>query len=82
MNIAYITAIFSVLVLLVFAVLSFLRADNLKFQVIYIAVATFCSGILASIILVNYDTKSAVIWPVLFLVHVMSKVREVMKNLD
>lgn len=82
MNIVYVTAIISILFLFVFAALSFIKASNLRFQLVYIVVATFCIGILTSIILVNYDNKSAVIWPVLFLIHVISKVKEIMKCID
>jgi len=81
MNIGYITAIVSVLLLLIFAVLSFIKVKDIKFQVIYIVVATFNIGVISSIILINYDNKSALIWPVLFLFHVISKVREVIKEL-
>jgi len=82
MNIAYITAILSVLLLLVFALLSFIKANNRKFQLIYIIVSTFCIGIITSIIIINYDNKSAAIWPALFLIHVISKARELMKSID
>ena len=81
MNIAYVTAIFSVLLLLVFAVLSFIKARDLRFQVIYIVVATFNIGVISSIILINYDNRSALVWPALFLIQVVSKVREVIKNI-
>ena len=81
MNIAYVTAIFSVLLLLVFAVLSFIKVRDLRFQVIYIVVAAFNIGVISSIILINYDNKSALIWPALFLIQVVSKVREVTRSL-
>jgi hypothetical protein len=81
MNIAYVTAIISVLLLLVFAALSFIKSKDLRFQLIYIAVASFNIGIIVSIILINYSSKSALIWPGLFLVHVGSKIMEVMKEL-
>lgn len=82
MNIGYITAIISVLLLLIFGILSFIKTRDIKFQVIYIVVASFSIGIISSIILINYDNKSALIWPVLFLFHVASKAREVMKELN
>ncbi len=82
MNIGYITAIISVLLLLIFAILSFIKTRDIKFQVIYIVVATFNIGVISSIILINYDAKSALIWPILFLFHVISKAREVIKNID
>ncbi len=82
MNIGYITAIISVLLLLIFGILSFIKTRDIKFQVIYIVVASFSIGVISSIILINYDNKSALIWPVLFLFHVASKVREVMKELN
>ncbi|MEI6596132.1 MAG: hypothetical protein WCO28_11265 [Bacteroidota bacterium] len=82
MNIGYTTAIISVLLLLIFGILSFIKTRDIKFQVIYIVVASFNIGIISSIILINYDNKSALIWPILFLFHVASKAREIMKDLN
>ncbi|MCE2739885.1 MAG: hypothetical protein LW669_00210 [Sphingobacteriales bacterium] len=81
MNIAYIVAIISVLLLLVFAALSFSKSDNLRFQLIYVVVATFNIGVLVSIITINYNSQSALIWPALLLLHVINKVREIYKLL-
>ncbi|MDP3929596.1 MAG: hypothetical protein Q8R57_11285 [Bacteroidota bacterium] len=81
MNIAYIVAISSVLLLLIFAVLSFTKTDNMRFQLIYVVVATFNIGVLASIITINYSNQSALIWPALLLLHVINKVREIYKLL-
>ena len=81
MDIGYITAIGSLLLLLISAILSFIKTRDIKFQVIYIVVATFNIGVISSIVLINFESKSAVIWPILFLFHVISKVREVMKEL-
>ena len=81
MNIAYIVAIISVLLLLVFAALSFSKSDNLRFQLIYVVVATFNIGVLVSIITINYNNQSALIWPALLLLHVINKVREIYKLL-
>ncbi|MCG9880580.1 MAG: hypothetical protein MH472_08275 [Bacteroidia bacterium] len=81
MNIAYIVAIISVLFLLVFAALSFTKSDNMRFQLIYVVVATFNIGILVSIITINYNNQSALIWPVLLFLHVINKVREIYKML-
>ncbi len=82
MNIAYLVSIISVLVLLIFAVLSFLNSHNIKFQLIYIVVATFNIGVLVSIILVNYSNESALIWPILLLMHVLIKARELYRILS
>ncbi len=82
MNIGYTTAIISVLLLLIFGILSFIKTRDIKFQVIYIVVASFNIGIISSIILINYDNRSALIWPILFLFHVASKAREIMKDLN
>jgi hypothetical protein len=81
MNIAYIVSIISVLLLLIFAVLSFTNTNNPRFQLIYIVVATFNIGVLVSIIVVNYTGQSALIWPVLLLIHVINKVRELYRFL-
>ncbi len=81
MNIAYITAIISVLFLLIFAILSFMKSRDMRFQILYIAVASFNIGVIVSIILINYSSKSALIWPGLFMVHIGSKVAEVIKEL-
>lgn len=81
MNIAYIVSIISVLLLLVFAVLSFIKANNLRFQLIYIVVACFNIGVLTSVILINYSSQSALIWPALLLFQVINKVREIYKEL-
>ena len=82
MNIGYTTAIISVLLLLIFGILSFIKTRDIKFQVIYIVVASFNIGIISSIILINYDNRSASICPILFLFHVASKAREIMKDLN
>lgn len=81
MNIAYVTSIISVLILLIFAILSFVYARNIRFQVVYIVVASFTIGVICSIILINYDNKSALIWPALFLLHVINKGNEIRKLL-
>jgi len=81
MNIIYISAIISILLLLTFTALSFIKSNDYKIQLIYIVVATFNIGIISSIILINYNNKSALIWPGLFLIHVINKVRELMKML-
>ncbi|MCF8253934.1 MAG: hypothetical protein K9H61_01085 [Bacteroidia bacterium] len=81
MNIAYIVSIISVLLLLVFAALSFAYANNPRFQLIYIVVATFNIGILVSIILINYTSQSALVWPALLFLHVVNKVRDLYRML-
>ena len=81
MNIAYIVAIISVLLLLIFSALSFTKTDNLRFQLIYVVVATFNIGILVSIITINYGNQSALIWPALLFIHVTNKIREIYKFL-
>ena len=81
MNIIYITAILSVLLLLVFVILSVLKSNNLSFQVIYIVVASFNIGVIASLILLNYDNKSALVWPALLLLHVLTKVVQLRKSI-
>lgn len=81
MNIAYVTAIISVLVLLVFAILSFVKARDLRFQVAYIVVASFHIGVIVSMILINYSSKSAMVWPCLLLIHVATKAMEIARAL-
>ena len=81
MNIAYIVSIISVLLLLVFAVLSFTNANSPRFQLLYIVVATLNIGILVSIIIVNYASQSALVWPALLFIHVIIKVRELYRML-
>ncbi|OYU97112.1 MAG: hypothetical protein CFE21_02140 [Bacteroidetes bacterium B1(2017)] len=81
MNIAYLVSIISVLLLLVFAVLSFSKADNPRFQLLYIVVATFNIGVLVCIIIVNYSSQSALIWPGLLFIHVLNKCRELYRLL-
>lgn len=81
MNIAYLVSIISVLLLLVFSVLSFVYAARPGFQLVYIVIATFNIGILVSIILVNYSSQSALIWPALLFLHVLNKCRDLYKLL-
>ncbi|MEI6507709.1 MAG: hypothetical protein WCO54_04445 [Bacteroidota bacterium] len=85
MNIVYITSIISVLLLLVFIILSIVKTNSLSFQIIYIVVAAFNIGVITSLILINYSNKSAMIWPVLLFMHVISKtitLRKHLKQLD
>jgi hypothetical protein len=81
MNIAYVTAIISILALLIFAVLSFIKARDMRFQVAYIVVASLNIGVIISMILVNYSSKSALVWPCLLLLHVVNKAAEIAKAL-
>lgn len=81
MNIAYIVSIVSVLFLLAFSALSFFRSQDLRFQLWFVLVASINIGILSSLILVNYTSKSALIWPGLLLIFVISKVLEIRKHL-
>lgn len=80
-NILYVTAVSAVLALLIFAVISFLKPQNLKFQIWYILIASFACGIIASVVLINFSSKSALIWPVLFMIHVVNKAMEIKKLL-
>ncbi len=81
MDIAYIVTISCVLILLIFSALSFFQSQNLRFQLWYILVAGINIGILTSLILVNYTSKSALIWPALLLVFIVNKVLEIRKYL-
>jgi hypothetical protein len=81
MNIAIITAIFSVIMLLIFTALSLLRTQNMTLQLVYVVVAAFNIGIISCIIIVNYGNKSALIWPGLFIIMLVNKVIEINKNL-
>jgi hypothetical protein len=81
MNIAIITAIFSVIMLLIFTALSLLRTQNMTLQLVYVVVAAFNIGIISCIIIVNYENKSALIWPGLFIIMLINKVIEINKNL-
>lgn len=50
-------------------------------QLVSVVVIAFNIGIITCIILVNYDNKSAIIWPGLFLIMIVNKVIEISKNL-
>lgn len=81
MNIAIITTIFSVIMLLIFTGLSLIKTQNMTLQLVSVVVIAFNIGIITCIILVNYDNKSAIIWPGLFLIMIVNKVREISKSL-
>ncbi|MCF8428837.1 MAG: hypothetical protein K9G64_01790 [Bacteroidia bacterium] len=81
MNIAIITTIFSVIMLLIFTGLSLIKTQNITLQLVSVVVTSFCIGIITCIILVNYDNKSALIWPGLFVIMIINKVIEINKNL-
>jgi hypothetical protein len=81
MNIVYYVAIFSILMLLVFGILSFIKTDNLKFQFIYVVVATFNIAVLATIIAISYNNQSALIFPAILLLQVINKAKEIYKML-
>ncbi len=81
MNIAVITAIFSVIMLLIFTALSLLKTQNMMLQLVFVVVASFNIGVISCIILVNYESKSALIWPGLFVIMLVNKVIEISKNL-
>jgi uncharacterized membrane protein YfcA len=81
MDIANIVTISSVLILLIFSAFSFFQSQNLRFQLWFILVASLNIGILTSLILVNYSSKSAMIWPLLLLLFVINKVMEIRKYL-
>ncbi|MFY8110356.1 MAG: hypothetical protein ACOVO9_15255 [Bacteroidia bacterium] len=81
MDIAYIVTISSVLILLIFSALSFFQSQNLRFQLWFILIAGINIGILTSLILINYTSKSALIWPGLLLVFIINKVLEIRKYL-
>jgi len=81
MNILYVATVLAILVLLIFAILSFLKPQDALFQVWYVVAATFCCGFISSVILINYSSKSAVIWPLLIMTHVLGKAIEIRKIL-
>jgi hypothetical protein len=81
MNIAVITAIFSVIMLLIFTALSLIKTQNMVLQLVFVVVASFNIGVISCIILVNYESKSALIWPGLFVIMLVNKVIEISKNL-
>jgi len=81
MNIAYIVSIAAILFLLIFMALSFFKSQDLKIQLWFVVVATFNVGILTSLILVNYSSKSALIWPALLLIFILNRVLEIKKHL-
>lgn len=81
MNIAVITAIFSVIMLLIFTALSLIKTQNMLLQLVFVVVASFNIGVISCIILVNYENKSALIWPGLFVIMLVNKVIEISKNL-
>jgi hypothetical protein len=80
-NILYVATILVILVLLIFAIISFIKPQDVLFQVWYIIAATFCCGFLSSVILINYSSKSAIIWPILIMTHVLGKALELRKQL-
>jgi hypothetical protein len=67
--------------LLIFTGLSLLKTQNMTLQLISVVVTAFCIGIITCIIVVNYENKSALIWPVLFVFMLVNKVIEINKNL-
>jgi hypothetical protein len=67
--------------LLIFTGLSLLKTQNMTLQLVSVVVIAFNIGIITCIILVNYDNKSAIIWPGLFLIMIVNKVIEISKNL-
>ena len=75
------TAIISLTLLLVSAIVSFIKSNNLRIQLIYVVIASFSIGVFTSIILLNYSSKAALVWPVLFFLHVINKAKELLKNL-
>lgn len=81
MNIAVITAIFSVIMLLIFTALSLIKTQNMVLQLVFVVVTSFNIGVISCIILVNYENKSALIWPGLFVIMLVNKVIEISKNL-
>jgi hypothetical protein len=81
MNIAIITTIFSVIMLLIFTGLSLIKTQNITLQLVSVVVIAFCIGTITCIIIVNYDNKSALIWPGLFVIMIINKVIEINKNL-
>ena len=50
-------------------------------QLVFAVVASFNIGVISCIILVNYENKSALIWPGLFVIMLVNKVIEISKNL-
>ncbi len=50
-------------------------------QLVFVVVAAFNIGVISCIILVNYENKSALIWPGLFVIMLVNKVIEISKNL-
>lgn len=82
MNIAVITTIFSVIMLLIFTALSLIKTQNMLLQLVFVVVASFNIGVISCIILVNYESKSALIWPGLFVIMLVNKVIEISKNLS
>lgn len=50
-------------------------------QLVFVVVASFNIGVISCIILVNYESKSALIWPGLFVIMLVNKVIEISKNL-
>jgi hypothetical protein len=67
--------------LLIFTGLSLVKTQNMTLQLVSVVVSAFCIGIITSIIIVNYDNKSALIWPGLFVIMIINKVIEINKNL-
>jgi len=67
--------------LLIFTGLSLIKTQNITLQLVSVVVITFCIGIITCIIIVNYDNKSALIWPGLFVIMIINKVIEINKNL-
>jgi hypothetical protein len=67
--------------LLIFTGLSLIKTQNITLQLVSVVVSAFCIGIITCIIIVNYDNKSALIWPGLFVIMIINKVIEINKNL-
>jgi len=67
--------------LLIFTGLSLIKTQNITLPLVSLVVSAFCIGIITCIIIVNYDNKSALIWPGLFAIMIINKVIEINKNL-
>ena len=82
MNIHYVVTVVAVLLLLIFAIISFFKPQNLIFQIWYVVVVSFCCGIISSVVLINFTSKSAVIWPLFIMIHVAGKANDIRKHLS
>ena len=62
--------------LFILSVFSFIQVNNLKYQLYYIFLASFFSGMLFVVSLAS-DNQTLIFWPSLVMIHVVTKVVQI-----